>query len=79
MGCLAPTSGFTSSGNAGRSRDCGILKDEMPGGLLNGSEKEKWVAVLDLPDNTGLVQRLHRRAQMHSRLLDSMPPHLLHP
>ena len=24
MGCLAPTPGFTSSGNAGRSRGCGL-------------------------------------------------------
>ena len=34
MGCLAPTPGFTSSGNAGRSR---------PGGLRN-AEKLRWVA-----------------------------------
>ena len=27
MGCLAPTSGFTSSGNAGRSRGCGLRGD----------------------------------------------------
>ena len=34
MGCLAPTPGFTSSGNAGRSR---------PGGLRNAA-KLRWVA-----------------------------------
>ena len=34
MGCLAPTSGFTSSGNAGRSR---------PGGLRNAGNI-RWVA-----------------------------------
>ena len=34
MGCLSPTPGFTSSGNAGRSR---------PGGLRNAA-KLRWVA-----------------------------------
>ena len=34
MGCLAPTPGFTSSGNAGRSRGCG----------LRGTENLRWVA-----------------------------------
>lgn len=34
MGCLAPTPGFTSPGNAGRSR---------PSGLRN-AEKLRWVA-----------------------------------
>ena len=34
MGCLAPTPGFTSSGNAGRSRPCG----------LRGIANLKWVA-----------------------------------
>ena len=34
MGCLAPTPGFTSSGNAGRSRGCG----------LRNAEKLRWVA-----------------------------------
>lgn len=34
MGCLAPTPGFTSSGNAGRSRGCG----------LRGAANLRWVA-----------------------------------
>ena len=34
VGCLAPTPGFTSSGNAGRSRGCG----------LRGTENLGWVA-----------------------------------
>ena len=34
MGCLAPTPGFTSSGNAGRSRPCG----------LRGTGNLRWVA-----------------------------------
>ena len=34
VGCLAPTPGFTSSGNAGRSRPCGLRK----------AAKLRWVA-----------------------------------
>lgn len=34
MGCLAPTPGFTSPGNAGRSRGCG----------LRGAANLRWVA-----------------------------------
>ena len=43
VGCLAPTPGFTSSGNAGRSRPCG----------LRGTANLRWVACASCFDLVG--------------------------
>ena len=50
MGCLAPTPGFTSSGNAGRSRGCG----------LRGTAKLRWVASASGFEIVGCYPRLPR-------------------